>query len=87
MVHHLVFDAPGEPFICLTHKHMVIPLNMGCKPIEFYEIGQGLGGLGNGEDLDVSFGFPYWVEWAKISFQLVTEQVPVGDPRWGEPFE
>jgi len=69
------------------HKRMVIPLKTGCEPIEFYEVGRGLGGLGHGEDLDVSFGFPYWVERSKIRFQLVMEQVPVGDPWWGEPFE
>jgi len=80
MVHHLVFDAPGEPLICLTHKCMVIPLEAGCEPIEFNEVGRGLGGLGHGEDFDVGFGFPYRVKRAKISFQLVTEHVPVGDP-------
>jgi len=73
MVHYLVFDTPGEPFICLMHKRMVIPLYTGCEPIELYEIGQDPGGLGHGEDLDVGFGFPYQVEQAKISFQLVTE--------------
>jgi len=87
MVHHLVFDAPGEPLICLTHKCMFIPLEAGCEPIEFHDVGRGPGGLTHGEDFNVGFGFPYWVEWAEIIFQLMMEQVPVGDPWWGEPFE
>jgi len=87
MVHHLVFDVLSEPLICLTHKCMVIPLKTGCKPIEFNEVGRGPGGLGHGEDFDVGFSFPYRVKRAKICFQLVTEQVPVGDPQRGESFE
>ena len=78
VVHHFIFDVPGEALVCLLKKGGITPLEMRCEAVKLNEIKGRLGTLGHTQPFYLSLCLSYRVERPEVGGQFVLEQGPVG---------